>query len=51
MTWLAKVIRRLLCWRHRYRQSTSWPDVIVCIRCGYRRAGVVGGLPDERRPG
>ena len=34
-------LRRLICLRHDYRPSTSWPGVIVCRRCGYRKAGEV----------
>jgi hypothetical protein len=45
---IGKFLRKLFCFRHVYRQSTSWPDVIVCTRCGHRKAGFVGGAP--RRP-
>jgi hypothetical protein len=46
---VGKFLRKLLCFRHVYRQSTSWPDVIVCIRCGHRKAGVVAGAPPRHK--
>jgi hypothetical protein len=29
-------LRRLFC-RHEFRDSTTWPGVMVCRKCGYRR--------------
>jgi hypothetical protein len=29
-------LRRLLC-RHVWRDSTSWPGMVVCKKCGQRR--------------
>lgn len=44
------LLRQLICLRHDYRPSTAWPGVIVCRRCGYRKAGELAG-PDDRLSG
>jgi len=41
------ILRRLLCLRHDYRPSSSWPDVIVCRRCGFRKVGAVSNRSSE----
>jgi hypothetical protein len=42
---LLALARRLTCLRHDWRPSSSWPGVIVCRRCGHRKAGETPGRP------